>query len=130
MSDNSFIVSNDESVSEQLITLEGLKEAVSELRSTLSPGEHIDVETLDPSCIETLTRVVDYRKLVFERLDSRSRVDIRMSKENDFPVLGIELWDNGSDSLPGGMFSISSEDKMLTDTIAKSVLEFKSEPSG
>ena len=127
MSDNSFIVSNDKNVSEQLITLDGLKEAVSELQSTLSTSEHIDIETLDPRCVETLTRVVDYRKLVFERPDSRSRVVIKMSKKNDFPVLGIELWNNGTDSLPGGMFSISSEDEKLTETIATSVLEFKSE---
>lgn len=113
----------DEHVSEQLISREDLERASFQLGSMCSSSENYVIEKLDQNCISLLTREVKYQRLVFESIDANSRVELKMSESNDFPVIGFELWKNGCKSLPGGTLSLVTNDNVLRNLIVNAVLD-------
>ncbi len=123
MEEFSLVPIQQESISSQLITIDGLEEAILTLQNTLSSVK-ISKQDLGADCIAVLTRVVKYESEVFESHDSRTRVSINYCSENSFPVIGIDLWSQGAAALPGGMFLATSDDEETVARLINSVRKF------
>jgi hypothetical protein len=111
----------DGMVSKQLISLEDLLESIGMVCSEPDCGKPTYAK-LDDDCIKTLTRIVSYRRLVYECENRNTIVEVRLSDRNDFPAIGIELWINGLSSLPGGICDITSYSSDLVNSLAEKAL--------
>ena len=125
MSRHQFSKVEDEELAEQVCSNQDIETAVGVLQKTLSSNDRVTFDSLGNDLVEVLTRVVSYRRLTFQHLSLPAQVTIKMSLENDFPVMGIELWQRGVAALPAGMFTVVAEDGDFAKQLADDLLSFK-----